>query len=127
MPYPTLIAGGFSLLMFAAGDVAADEPALAAADQPRHFLSVAELRRPDPVSNPFPTPAMAEQFADYLVWTKAQGLSRLAVFESMSDVSLGTGAGLPNEQMAEQFRAYLRWAELHGHSRFYAFNVTNFD
>jgi hypothetical protein len=128
MPYPTLMAGGFSLLMFAAGDAAAiDQPVSSALDQVTPVVDVADLRRVDPKSNPFPTQAMAQQFADYLAWTKAQGLSRLVVFEALSDDQAIGAARLPSEEMTKQFEAYLRWTELHGLSRYYAFNVTNFD
>jgi hypothetical protein len=122
------MAGGFSLLMFAAGDVAAhDQPVSSALDPVTPVVSVAELRRVESESNPFPTRAMAQQFADYLAWTKAQGLSRLAVFETLSGDRISGDVELPSEEMREQFNAYLRWTELRGLSRYYAFNVTNFD
>jgi hypothetical protein len=128
MPYPTLMAGGFSLLMFAAGDVAAtDQPMSSALDPVTPVVNVADLRRIEPSSNPFPTRVMAQQFADYLDWTKAQGLSRLAAFEMLSDDPTSGDLQLPTEEMAAQFNAYLRWTDLHGLSRYYAFSVTNFD
>jgi len=134
MPYPTLIAGGFSLALLAAGNLAATEtghlsaPSLAT---PQPVVTTAELRRIDAATNPFPTKAMAKQFADYLAWTKAQGLSRLAAFEILQDIEQRKMAAealpFPSEQMAEQFDAYLRWTEDQQVSPFYAFKVTNFD
>lgn len=138
MPYSTLVAGGFGLAMLAASNLAATETGYSSA--PLTPLSpavvdVAELRSLDAGSNPFPSQAMAEQFADYLAWTKAQGLSRLAAFEALMDQAdqatssarSGRPAELPNQQMAEQFEAYLRWTEEQRLSPFYAFKVTNFD
>ncbi len=134
MPYPTLIAGGFSLALLAAGNLAATETGyLPAPSLPTStsVVTATELRRIDDASNPFPTKVMAEQFADYLAWTKAQGLSRLAVFEALRDTEKGEFATevlpFPSEQMAEQFEAYMRWTEEQQISPFYAFKVTNFD
>ncbi|NEX18112.1 MAG: hypothetical protein C1943_16255 [Halochromatium sp.] len=135
MPYPTLIAGGFSLAMLAAGNLAATETGysrMPSFDSPHLVVTTAELRDIDAASNPFPTKTMATQFADYLAWTKSQGLSRLAAFKALRDLEQGKVAAdqalpFPNAQMAEQFDAYLRWTEEQGVSRFYAFKVTNFD
>lgn len=134
MPYPTLLAGGFSLAMLAAGNLAATETGYASAPSPR-VVDVTELRDIDADANPFPSQAMAEQFADYLRWTKAQGLSRLAAFEALMAHGNGQDPGnrsgahavLPSPVMAEQFEAYLRWTEEEQLSPFYAFKVTNFD
>lgn len=71
----------------------------------------------------FPTQAMEDAFHAYLRWTKENGLSRLAAFESQyrdTDV-------LPSTVMAEQFRTYLAWTETTEARRFHAFQVTNFD
>ncbi len=141
MPYPTLIAGGFGLAMLAASHLAATETGHASsptrpASPP--VVDAAELRSLDADANPFPSQAMAEQFADYLAWTKAQGLSRLAAFEALMDRADQASSGarqsqpeqpaaLPSQQMAEQFQAYLRWTEEQELSPFYAFRVTNFD
>ncbi len=138
MPYPTLIAGGFGLAMLAAGNLAATDTGYASAPQAPlspTVVDVAELRSLDAGSNPFPSQTMAEQFADYLAWTKAQGLSRLAAFEALMDQAdqassnriTGRTTELPNQQMVEQFEAYLRWTEAQQLSPFYAFKVTNFD
>jgi hypothetical protein len=136
MPYLTLLAGGFSLAMLAAGNLTAtetDSASLPTGSYP--VVDAAELRSLDTGLNPFPSRAMAEQFADYLQWTKAQGLSRLAAFEALmadadeqgaSDRSKALAA-LPSQAMAEQFDAYLRWTEEQQLSPFYAFKVTNFD
>jgi|GEM_PF-1060874 len=134
MPYSTLIAGGFSLAMLAAGNLAASETGYSTTpsfDSPHLVVTAAELRDIDATSNPFPTKTMAVQFADYLAWTKSQGLSRLAAFKALRDLEQGKVADqalpFPSKQMAEQFDAYLRWTEQQGVSRFYAFKVTNFD
>jgi hypothetical protein len=139
MPYPTLIAGGFSLAMLAAGNLAANETGSSSApnfdtpifDSSYNVVTKAELRKIDADSNPFPTQAMATQFADYLAWTKSQGLSRLAALKALHALEQGQAADqvlpFPNQEMAEQFEAYLHWTEEQGVSRFYAFKVTNFD
>jgi hypothetical protein len=139
MPYPILIAGGFSLAMLAAGPLAANETDDRAApsfdtqalDMPYIVVTKAELRELDAETNPFPTQAMATQFADYLAWTKSQGLSRLSALKALRAIEQGQAADqvlpFPNQEMAEQFEAYLRWTEEQGVSRFYAFKVTNFD
>lgn len=139
MPYSTLIAGGFSVALLAAGNLAAMEtgyrsaPSSPTSSTPTasSVVTRAELHRIDDAANPFPSKAMAQQFADYLAWTKAQGLSRLAAFEALRDIEQGQRASevlsFPSEQMAEQFDAYLRWTEEQQVSRFYAFKVTNFD
>ena len=76
---------------------------------------------------------MVEQFAAYLAWTKAQGLSRLVVFE---DLEQGDGPRppdqraepqLPTAAMRAQFDAYLAWTRAQGLSPFHAFKVTDFD
>lgn len=134
MPYPTLIAGGFSLALLAAGNLSATETGyLSAPSIPAtsRVVTTAELRQIDTACNPFPSKVMAEQFADYLAWTKSQGLTRLAAFEALRDIEQGQVASealpFPSQQMAEQFDAYLRWTEEQEVSPFYAFKVTNFD
>ncbi len=134
MPYTTLIAGGFSLALLAAGNLAATETGYLSAEPLPTASSVvtsAELRQVDAASNPFPTKEMATQFADYLAWTKAKGLSRLAAFEALREIEQGKAASevlpFPSQQMAEQFETYLRWTEEQKVSPFYAFKVTNFD
>ncbi|MBK5937787.1 hypothetical protein [Halochromatium roseum] len=134
MSYPTLIAGGFSLAMLAAGNLAATETGHSTApafETPRPVVTASELHQIDTASNPFPSKVMAKQFADYLAWTKSRGLSRLAAFEALRDLEQGKPAAevlpFPSEQMAEQFDAYLRWTEEQRVSPFYAFKVTNFD
>ncbi|MBK1703776.1 hypothetical protein CKO40_04265 [Halochromatium glycolicum] len=94
---------------------------------PATVVDAAQLQCIEPTSNPFPTQAMAMAFADYLRWTKAQGLSRLAAFKVLADPAYAGGIELPSEEMANQFQDYLDWTEQQGLSRFYAFNVTNFD
>lgn len=141
MLFPTLIAGGFSLILAGAPDAAAEQVAMA--QQSRAVVAEASaptqtqtqtkaLTNPLP-SDLFPTEAMAEQFEAYLAWTKAQGLSRLAVFERLSDdqiqysPNLSAERPLPTPEMAEQFAAYLRWTREQNLSRFYAFQAANFD
>jgi len=77
--------------------------------------------------NPFPSQAMAKAFADYLRWTKSQGLSRLAAFKALQHPEYAQGFQLPNARIAEQFAAYREWTESQGLSPYYAFRVTNFD
>jgi len=128
MLFPTLIAGGFSLILAGAPDAAAEQVAMAEQSQPAPVVTEAM----DP-ANVFPTEAMAEQFEAYLGWTKAQGLSRLAAFELLSDEqihrspNLSAEMPLPTPEMAEQFAEYLRWTRKQNLSRFYAFQATNFD
>jgi hypothetical protein len=128
MMFPTLVAGGFSLLMASASDVAADQAALAEADG--SLSPVAELAV---VDQSLPTAEMAEQFDAYLAWTKEQGLSRLAAFETLNPAqihlspNLSAQFPLPTAEMAEQFNAYLQWTREQNLSRFYAFQITDFD
>lgn len=132
MPLSTFLPLGLSVLMFsAAGQALAHDASAASTSKP--FLTmttiadVDELHCLEPTESPFPTQAMATEFAAYLRWTKAEGLSRLAAFKALADPAYAGGVELPTEQMAEQFRAYLDWTERQGLSRFHAFNVTNFD
>ena len=133
MLFPTLMAGGFSLIMAAAPDAAAEQVAMAQQSQVAPVVAEANIPTNAFPSNLFPTEAMAEQFEAYLAWTKAQGLSRLAALERLSDdqihysPNLSAEMPLPTPEMAEQFAAYLRWTREQNLSRFYAFQATNFD
>jgi hypothetical protein len=128
MVFPTLVAGGFSLLMTSASNVAAEQVALAEADQPT--VSVTEHVVSEQV---FPSDEMAEQFAAYLAWTKEQGLSRLVAFETLRpeqihlSPNLSAQRPLPTPEMAEQFHAYLKWTREKNLGRFYAFQANDFD
>jgi hypothetical protein len=137
MMLPTVITAGMTLLLLAAGDLAAGraadpgqtEPPAAAVAEPTSLSPGPTVHAKDA----FPSPAMFEQFAAYLAWTKAQGLSRLAVFESLER---GEGPRssdqpaqpqLPTVAMQAQFDAYLAWTRAQGLSPFHAFKVTDFD
>lgn len=126
--FPSLIAGGLSLLLSSVDHAAAENLASAAPQ-----VSPPAAARVAIPHDAFPTPEMAEQFAAYLAWTKAEGLSRLAAFEQLEhgDVHLSPNlmpsAGLPTPEMAEQFEAYLRWTREERLGRFHAFMVSNFD
>jgi hypothetical protein len=126
--FPSIIAGGFSLLLASAGDVTAHQVAEV---QPPPAAVVASS--PQIPLDAFPTKEMAEQFAAYLAWTKAQGLSRLAAFESLPaeqvhfSPNLSAQRSLPTPEMAEQFNAYLSWTRSEGLSRFHAFQVSDFN
>lgn len=71
-------------------------------------------------SGRFPTPAMEEEFATYLAWVDAQGLSPLVAFESLLQES---PVELASPRMQEQFKAYMEWVGEHGLSPFYAFTA----
>lgn len=75
----------------------------------------------------FPQQAMEAEFAQYLRWTKEQGISRLAAFEAVIAGEVSLEGSLPNQRMAEQFDAYLAWTDDKGLSPFYAFKVTDYD
>ena len=142
MLFPTLIAGGFSLMMASASDAAADQVAKAQHGESAPLVAeqitsstgvrVAVSRVAYP-SAAFPTREMAEQFEVYLAWTKANGLSRLVAFEQLANdqihysPNLSAEMPLPTAEMAEQFAAYLRWTREQNLSEFYAFQVSNFD
>jgi hypothetical protein len=128
MSKSTLIAGGFSLLLLVAGTASANKAAsISESLTAGPVIDVAALHCVDADRNPFPTQAMATAFADYLRWTKAEGLSRLAAFKVLAHPDYADQVQLPSEQMAEQFEAYLDWTKAEGLSPYYAFNVTNFD
>ncbi|KAA6184845.1 hypothetical protein F2Q65_11070 [Thiohalocapsa marina] len=134
MMFPTLIAGGFSLLMTTASDAAVNQAAsLNTATESTRQQQTTEVARIDPQTHAFPTDAMAEQFAEYLAWTKQNGLSRLAAFESLQrgevheSPHLSAEVSLPTAEMTEQFHAYLQWVRKQGLGDFYAFQVTEFD
>jgi hypothetical protein len=133
MLYPTLLTGVLSLLLFTVGDVSAStqpaNPSSVADPSLDHSLvvDVSELAEVEASRNPFPSQAMAEAFADYLRWTKSQGLSRLAAFKAMQHPAYAQGFQLPDARMAAQFAAYREWTETQGLSPYYAFRVTNFD
>ncbi len=71
-------------------------------------------------SGRFPTPAMEEEFATYLEWVDAQGLSPLVAFESLLQER---PVELASPRMQEQFEAYMEWVAEHGLSPFYAFTA----
>jgi hypothetical protein len=125
--FPTLIAGGFSLLLTSADHVAAEN--VAAAAQPAPAATTRAMIPTDAL----PTAEMARQFAAYLAWTKTEGLSRLVAFERLADPEvhasrdLAATARLPTPEMTEQFKAYLRWTRERDLGRFHAFNVSSFD
>jgi len=128
MPNSTLIAGGFSLLLLVAGTAPAKNTAtIGKSLSARPVVDAAALHCVNADQNPFPTQAMATAFADYLRWTKAEGLSRLAAFKVLANPAYAAQVQLPSERMAEQFQAYLDWTKAEGVSPYYAFNVTNFD
>lgn len=124
---PFILAGGLSLLLAAADHVGADG---AAALTPPATGQTVAARIP---ADAFPSPEMAEQFAAYLAWTKAQGLSRLVAFEHPDrdrahlSPNLVGGTRLPTSEMAREFAAYLRWTRDQGLSPYHAFSVSNFD
>lgn len=129
MMFPTLIAGGFSVLMMSAGHALANN-----ADQPASELEApTTLFAPEIAPDTFPTDAMAEQFRAYLAWTKARGLSRLAAFEQLHRAGVDAtpeqamAAQLPSREMAEQFAAYLKWTQERELGKFYAFKAVDFD
>ncbi len=123
---PSLVAGGFGLLMVSATELAAAPSATAPSP-------VAVAAQTAPAAGPFPTQEMADQFDAYLSWTKENGLSRLAVFESPDPsrmhhtANLSDAFVLPTPEMSEQFAEYLRWTREQGLSEFYAFKVTEYD
>jgi hypothetical protein len=75
----------------------------------------------------FPTQPMEREFAAYLDWTKDQGLSRLAAFETRVDGHACASGPVANARMKEQFADYMRWVDDREVSPFYAFMVTDFD
>lgn len=126
--FPSLVAGGFSLLLAASNQVGADATAVAQTPP----APEATLSQGIP-QDAFPTPEMAEQFEAYLAWTKAQGLSRLAAFEEPDanrihlSPNLSAEPRFPTPEMAEQFADYLRWTREQRLGRFHAFKVSTFD
>jgi hypothetical protein len=125
---PSILAGGLSLLLAAADQVGADVSAPAPMSA---ATAQAPVTRIPPAA--FPTEEMAEQFAAYLAWTKAQGLSRLVAFEQPApdrahlSPNLVGGTRLPTPEMSRQFAAYLRWTREQGLSAYHAFQVSDFD
>jgi hypothetical protein len=121
----TFIAGGLALLLINTS------PQAAALDEtnPRNL----EPAQNGEVSATglFPTQAMEDAFHDYLAWTKAEGLSRLAAFEAVDrDFPEGEGSmsgRFPNQEMEEQFKEYLAWTTEGKTNLFYAFRVVDFD
>lgn len=75
----------------------------------------------------FPQQAMEEEFAQYLRWTKEQGVSRLVAFEPLIAVGDVASSRFPSQRMEDQFVAYMRWVDDQELSPFYAFTVTDFD
>jgi hypothetical protein len=103
----TFIAGGFALLLASTTTQAA-------------ALDDASARQLEPALNGevsatglFPSQEMEDAFNEYLVWTRAQGLSRLAAFEPVvRDFPEGQGSlsgRFPNQAMEDQFKEYLAW------------------
>jgi hypothetical protein len=125
-----------TLLLLAAGDLAAGR-AVDPEQTERPVAAAAKPARLSPgptiyVEDAFPSAAMAEQFEAYLAWTKAEGLSRLAVFEALQRDGQGTPELsaqplLPTAAMQAEFDAYLAWTQEQGLSPFHAFKVTDFD
>lgn len=114
---PTLITGAIALTLLVTGPRAAEATISPANDlEPAIHAEVS-------ASGLFPTQEMEDQFNDYLVWAKANGLSRLVAYEPRT----GAEDVLPNEAMRDAFEDYLRWAIETGRGRFYAFTVKNFD
>ena len=121
----TFIAGGFAFLLASATTQAA-------------ALDDASARQLEPALNGevsatglFPSQEMEDAFNEYLVWTRAQGLSRLAAFEPVvRDFPEGQGSlsgRFPNQAMEDQFKEYLAWTG-EGHSAlFYAFRAVEFN
>lgn len=113
----TLTAGALTVLLLNAGPGSA-EPARAF-----HKDLEPALNGQVSASGRFPTQAMEDAFHEYLRWTKENGLSRLAAFESQHrDREI-----LPTLAMAEQFREYRAWTERTDARRFHAFQVMSFD
>lgn len=119
------IAGGLALLLISTSSQAA-------------ALDESSARQLEPALNGevsatglFPTQAMEDAFNDYLVWTREQGLSRLAAFEPVvRDFPAGQGSlsgRFPTQEMEEQFKAYLAWTGDSQHSLFYAFRAVEFN
>jgi hypothetical protein len=125
--FPSLVAGGLTLLMASVDPVSA-ERFVEAQEPPATAASAIQVP-----ADAFPSATMAEQFEAYLAWTKAEGLSRLVAFESLPadeihhSPDLSGQMRLPSAEMAEQFDAYLRWTQEEGLGRFHAFQVSQFD
>jgi hypothetical protein len=125
---PFIVAGALTLLSVSVESIAAEG-----------VFETQQTGEPDVAacidipSDAFPSPEMAEHFAEYLAWTKAEGLSRLVAFERLpadqvhASSYLSIERRLPTPEMAEQFDAYLRWVKEQGHGRFHAFRVSQFD
>jgi hypothetical protein len=106
----TLMTGALVLALFATAPQATETAASAAQNHAN-------------ASDGFPSQEMANQFNEYLAWTKAQGLSRLVAFEPRA----GAADVLPNPAMRDTFEEYLKWAVETGRGPYYAFTVRNFD
>ena len=126
MMFPTLIAGGFSLLMASASDVAAEK--LAQAEAPRPAPVVAEQLNP---ANVFPTHDLAERVAAHPAEPNAQALSTFRGFDG--DASPGQHRtpipaderGARMAETREQLNDYLRWRRDRNLSEFDAFRVAD--
>ena len=122
MMFPTLIAGGFSLLMTSASDVAAEKLAQAEAPQPAPV--VVEAVNPDRL---FPTRDLAKQVAAALSRANAQGLSHLGGVDASPGQHRtpipADEPGLRAAETREQLNDYLRWKRDRNLSEFYAFQV----
>lgn len=126
--FPSLVAGGLSVLLAASDQVGADGTAIAQTP-PSAGVAVSQ----GIPENAFPTQEMAAQFEAYLAWTKARGLSRLAAFQEPDadrihlSPNLAAEPRFPTPEMAEQFAEYLRWTREQDLGRFHAFKVSSFD
>jgi len=124
MMFPTLIAGGFSLLMTSASDVAAEKLAQAEAPQPAPV--VVEAVNPDRL---FPTRDLAKQVAAALSRANAQGLSPFGGVDANASPGQhrtpipADEPGLRAAETREQLNDYLRWKRDRNLSEFYAFQV----
>jgi hypothetical protein len=115
MMLPTLIAGGFSLLMTSASDVAAEK------------LAQAEAPQPAPVVVEAVNPDLTKQVAAALSRANAQGLSHLGGVDASPGQHRtpipADEPGLRAAETREQLNDYLRWRRDRNLSEFYAFQV----
>jgi hypothetical protein len=126
MMFPTLIAGGFSLLMSSASDAAAEKLAQAEAPQPAPV--VAEDVNP---ADLFQTRDLTERVAAHPAEANAQALSSFRGFDA--DASPGQHRtpipaderGARMAETREQLNDYLRWRRDRNLSEFDAFQVAD--
>lgn len=123
----TLIAGGLALaLMNTSPGTAESNPAVLDLEPAINGAVSA--------SGLFPAQHIEDAFSAYLDWTKEQGISRLAAFESRPghlegglDEAGSRSGRFPSQAMEDSFVAYVQWIDRAGLSPFYAFKVTDFD